>query len=46
LKAYCWNLGEGLEIANAEVYVIVKVLKIAAVAPKTHPKALYIFVDS
>ena len=46
LKAYCWNLGEGLEIADAEVYAIVKVLKIAAAASKTHPKALYIFVDS
>jgi reverse transcriptase-like protein len=46
LKAYSWNLGIGVEIADAEIFAVVQVLKLAASALTTHPKTLYIFVDS
>ena len=44
--AKSWNLGKGLEVANAEVYTIIKILFSVSQGFLKDIRSVYIFVDS
>ena len=44
--AKSWNLGKGMEIADAEVFAVTKALSLAARNPSEDIHTVYIFVDS